>query len=199
MSRYIEKAESFTLDVIPLRGVVIFPGIQTGFELGESKLLDICEKAQKNDQQLFFVCQKDASATDPDSEGLFRVGTIAKVKQFLRLPDGSARLVADGESRATVTSYMTKHSDGNLRAEVLSKVVYAEEDTSVKGEALVREAQDLLEEFSKYMPKLSAEMLTTAKTINTPGLLADYISCHVLIRFEDKQEVLEVFDPVKRI
>ncbi|MBR4292409.1 MAG: LON peptidase substrate-binding domain-containing protein, partial [Clostridia bacterium] len=161
MSRFIEKAESYTLDVIPIRGVVIFPGIQTGFELGDSKLIDICEKANKNEEQLFFVCQKDPTATEPAPDGLYRVGTVAKIKQFLRLPDGNARMIADGETRATVTSYMVRHSDGLLRADVLAKSVYAEENGGVKGEALVREAQDMLEEFSKYMPKLSPEMFTS--------------------------------------
>nr|MBQ4320005.1 LON peptidase substrate-binding domain-containing protein [Clostridia bacterium] len=199
MSRFIEKAETYSLDVIPLRGAVIFPGIQTGFELGESKLLDICEKANKSDDELFFVCQKDPTVTEPDADGLYRVGTVAKVKQFLRMPDGSARIIADGITRATVISYMTRHSDGVLRADVLGKSVYAEEDGGVRAEAMVREAQDLLEEFAKYMPKLSGELIASAKTINTPGLLADYITCHVLVNFADKQEILEIFDPVKRI
>jgi len=199
MSRFIEKAESFSLDVVTLRGVVIYPGIQTGFELNEAKLIDICEKANKNESEVFFVCQKDPTVTEPDTEGLYRVGTVAKIKQFLKLPDGSARVIADGECRASVISYMTRHDNGTLRAEVLGKNVYAEENGGVKGEALVRDAQDSLEEFAKFMPKLSNELIITAKTINTPGLLSDYIACHVLMNFEDKQELLEIFDPVARL
>ncbi len=142
------------------------------------------------------IAQKDVSVEKPTPDDLFKVGTIAKIKQSVKTKEGNIRVILEGKNRATVLQYTD--NDRYLSA-LVSSAETAEVDDGVYSEALVRQAFSALERVTSLMPKISDEMIYSVRTINHPGLLADFIAANILIRFEDKQEILEELDPIVRL
>ena len=196
MPNYIEKIDRTSLPVVPLRGIVVFPQNSVSIELTGSAALAALEAA-KGDGLAFFVLQKDYSVENPDADGILEVGTVAKIKQTIKMSEKSKRVIIEGVNRAVVTSAEKR---GNLiTAELLIKWTHAEDNGGLRGEAYMREAVEAFEKLVRYMPKLSSEVSVAVKSITSVGLLADFIACHVLVRPADKQQVLEAADPIKRI
>lgn len=197
MSNYIEKAGMLTLPVIPMRGMVAYPGIPLSFELARDFSIAACEAASnQNDMLLFLVAQKDISVEEPTYDDLYNVGTIVRIKQTLKTSEGNLRVIVDGLERATVLSFSDR---GNyIVADVLSKTILATDLSGAKTDALIREVIAALEKMVSFMPSSSEELLLAVKSIKDPGMLADFIAANVLIKMEDKQKVLEVADPIAR-
>ena len=196
MSKYIEKVENAVLPVIPLRGLVVFPGIPTSFEISNKKSVRALLAANKYNNTVF-VSALDTPADGSSTElQLCVTGITAKIKQSIKLPDGNYRVLIEGKSRAEYTDL----SDGEyLKANVLIKNVIITENGGLKGEALRREAISTFESHIKLLPKLSPEIIVSVQAINDPGLLADFIASNVLFDFRDKQKVLEEIDPFVRL
>ncbi len=142
------------------------------------------------------IAQKDMSVERPSPDDLFRVGTIAKIKQSVKTNDGNVRVILEGKSRATVLEYT--NNDRYLSAQVCSTEL-CEAENGTYTEALIRQAFSALERVTSLMPKISNEMVYSVRTITDPGLLADFIAANILVRYEDKQEILEEFDPIARL
>ncbi len=195
MSKYIEKVENTVLPVIPLRALVIFPGIPTSFEITNKKSIKALLAAPAYGNTVFLSALEEI----PDSEDLHlcATGITAKIKQSLKLPDGNYRVLIDGKSRAEYLEII----DGNdyLRAKVLVKNVLVTDGGGIKGEALRREAISAFEAHIKLLPKISPEIIVSVQAITDPGLLADFIASNVLFDYRDKQKVLEELDPIKRL
>lgn len=198
MSKYIEKVERLSAPVVTLRGIVAFPSIPLSIELTDEVSSAICETAKNENDYVFFVAQRDASVEKPKADDLYRIGTVAKISQFLRLPEGNTRVVLDGSCRA-VANELLEDEAGILIAHVMCKTVSLADDSNLRAEALMLELNNLLDEMVKFLPKFSVEMMLTAKSIKTPGLLADFIACNVLFKYPDKQHILEEFDPLRRM
>ncbi|MBE6561716.1 MAG: AAA family ATPase, partial [Ruminococcaceae bacterium] len=199
MPRYIEKIEKLTLPVVPLRGLVAFPALPLNFELVRDISISACNAAADADMYIFLVAQKDIDVEVPEAKDLYTVGTVAKIRQTLKTADGHMRVIAEGMSRATVSSYML--TDGYMKADVLAKTVSLDKSMGgdVRTEATIAEALDALEEMIKLAPAVSDDLLITAKALKNPGLLADFVAANVLVRIEDKQAILEAFEPLKRL
>ncbi|MDD4772124.1 MAG: endopeptidase La [Eubacteriales bacterium] len=197
MSRFTEKLEKMELTVIPMRGLVAFPAIPLSFEIERGPVSEACEAADRHDDYIFLVSQKDISAEKPTSEDLYEVGTVSKIKQFLKLPEGNIRIVIDGLCRATVLRYDTEGE--HLRAEVMCKTISIGSNGGVRGEALIQEVLTVFDNFIELLPKVSHELLLAVKSIKSPGLLADFIACNILIQYADKQKIIEEFDPLRRL
>lgn len=198
MPRYTEKAEKLTLPVIPLRGLVAFPSIPINFELERELSKAACRAAESSDMYVFLLTQKELNVDAPEASDLYEVGCVARIKQTLKRPDGNIRIVAEGMCRGTVLSLRTDKD--HLTADILSKTMTA--DTSVpdlRSEALISEALTTLEEMIRYLPALSEDFTTAAASIKNPGLLADFIASGVLVRYQDKVEVLKMYDPGLRV
>ncbi len=196
MPRYIEKLEMMNLPCIIARGTVAFPFIPLSLEIIGEEDIDVCAQANDEQSYVFILAQSDPSIEEPVAKDLCDVGTVCKIKQFLRLPEGSARLVVEGVYRASVIT--CEKNEGVWRAEVMCKAINVNENTA-KTQALMREVQLQFDEFKKYKPKLSSEIKVAVGSINDAGLLCDFIAANVLINFQDKQAVLDVFDPIKRL
>ncbi len=200
MSHYVEKIEKYSLPLIPMRGVVAFPVIPVNFEVSRDFSIAACEAANLGDGLAFLVTQRDIATDQPAEADLYAVGTVVKIKQFLKLPEGNCRVIAEGICRAQITEFrLPDGENGYYSAEVLGKTVSVEADGGVKGEALMREVEGLFDTFAKNLPKVSSELILTVKSLRSPGLLADFIACNLLINFADKQQILEVYDPIKRL
>ncbi len=197
MSKYIEKAETLTLPLIVLRGVVAFPSVNLSFEISDAASVGAAGAAKDTNAFVLLVTAKEAEMSEPTPEALYRVGTVAKIKQTLKTPDGTLRLVVEGYSRAAVTG-ITKLRDYYI-VDALCKTIQLKGDSSLHSEALMREAISALEETVKYLPALSGDIVAAAKDIGNLGLLADFIASNVLVKHTDKQAVLECFEPYERM
>ncbi|MBQ2825728.1 MAG: endopeptidase La [Clostridia bacterium] len=197
MARYIEKAEKLTLPMIPLRGIVAFPSIPVSFELVRDESIAAASAAGKADSYVFLLTQRDIGMERPSPEGMYDIGTVAKIKQSIKTPEGTVRIIVDGLCRASVMNIVKVGK--YFIADVLSKTVSVDDNGGIKGEALIRETQKILEEQLKNMPALSADLGLAAKAIKNPGLYADFVASGVLVKFEDKQYILEEFDPIRRL
>lgn len=199
MPRYIEKVESLTLPVIPLRGVVAFPSIPVNFELEREISKKACQAALASNMLVFLLTQKDTSVDDPSDNDFYKTGCVAQIKQTLtKNQDGNIRVIAEGYCRAEVVKL--KRDKDYITANVLSKTLTAETGVlDIRSEALINESLSTLEEVLQFHPTISADYLTTASSITNPGLLADFIASSVFVRYQDKAAVLEMFDPLKRL
>ncbi len=198
MPSYVEKAEQIVLPVVILHGAIAFPSVPINFEISD----DASKEALKvSGAQGSFVCLVSPSeplppTLTPEPSKLYRVGTVAKIKQMLRTPEGTTRVIAEGFSRAIIADY--RENGDYLEADLICKTVTLPDNGGVHGVAAIREMLTALENGIRYLPGGSADLLATARMIDNPGMLADFIAANVLVRIPDKQTVLECFDPFQR-
>jgi len=197
MVKYIEKAEKLSLPAIAMRGIVAFPSVPISIEIVRDKSVAACKEAQKNDGMIFLVAQNDISVNDPAEENMYKVGTVARIRQSIKNKAGGMRIIVSGTQRAKMLSF--DNTGKYIRTEVLTKEVELDSNGGVKGEALVMEARNVFADFTKVLPAVSDDIKNTVNKLSDPGLLADFLASNVLVRHEDKQKVLERFDPMQRL
>ena len=188
---YLEEGRVFELPVIPLRGLSIFPFMVLHFDIGREKSISALESAMMSNQLVFLSAQKDAETDLPTHEDFYHVGTIAKIKQMLKLPGDSIRVLVEGISRGVVEETVFEVPYFRCRIHKVKEDQFVE--LPVKVEALMRTVLDLFEEYLDLSPKLSGDILAAVASIDEPGRLADVITSHLEIKTEDKQQVLEAF------
>ena len=199
MRRYIEKIERYTLPVIALRGIVAFPGVTLSFEATDEICIKAAEAAFETDSMVL-LCSTKTIATDNDEinpDVLFKVGTVAKIKQSVKTPEGSMRIIAEGYTRASISEF--KGFADYMTADVISKVVSLSDEDKIRNEAYLRAIISELEALVKLLPSVSDDILMAARSIKTPALLADFVAANFLVKYQDKQQVLECFEPIRRI
>ncbi|MBR5447616.1 MAG: endopeptidase La, partial [Clostridia bacterium] len=198
MSVTIERVEKMTMPVIPLRGVVAFPGMPVTFELQRDISIKACEASLERDMYIFLITQQDIGVEMPTPDDLYRTGCVAKIKHSLKTPEDTIRVIAEGVSRGSAISYIERH--GYFTAEVLAVRVADDGSYSeVRVEAMMRETVRALEEMLVFLPSASGSLLASAKGIKSPGMLADFVASNALVRYQDKQEILECSDAMKRL
>ena len=183
------------LPLLPLRDVVVYPHMVLPLFVGRDKSIEALEAAMKGEKQILLLAQKNPSDDDPGEYDIYRVGTIATVLQLLKLPDGTVKVLVEGEQRGSVERLMT--SGGYLSAEVmpLEEVEPPERESAV----FVR---SLLSQFEHYVPmgkKFPAEVLSSINKISEPSRLVDTIASHMVLKIEQKQYILEIFDLMTRV
>ena len=197
MAKYTEKVDQTTLPVVALRGAVAFPGVTLSFELSDELCINAAEAAFDTDSLVVICSVADLSSEKLSTSSLYRVGTVAKIKQSVKTPEGNMRIITEGYSRATVTEF---HRFANyICAELICKTITLSDEESIKSQAYCRAIMSEAESLTAMLPSVSDDMLTTAKAIKNPALLADFIASNLLVKHVDKQKVLECFDPIKRI
>jgi len=197
MPKYIEKIENLTLPVVGLRGIVAFPSVPLSFELSDEIVIHAAEAAFETDSFVLICALSEPDAAEITPDVLFRVGTVAKIKQSVKTSEGNMRMIVEGYSRATVTSFRT-FAD-YITAEAICKTVTVSDEESVRTEAYCRAMLSEVESLVSLLPSVSDDMMTAARAIRTPALLADFIASNILVKYQDKQQILECFDPQKRI
>ncbi len=188
--------EQINLPVVPLRGMVAFPSIPMSIEVARDKSIHAIRTAERLGGCIMLVAQKDMAVEKPMPDDLYRVGTTAKSKQSEKTNEGNIRSILEGKCRAEVAQFTS--SDRHLSALVNSIETPGAEE-SVYTEALLRQAFSSIERVTSLMPKISNELLYSVRTIRDLGLLADFIAANILVRYEDKQEILEELDTVTRL
>ena len=196
MSETCFTNEQIRLPVIPLRGMVAFPSIPMSLEVAREKSIHAVRAAERLGGCIMLIAQKDLGVEKPTPDDLYRLGTIAKIKQTVKTNEGSVRVILEGKSRALVQEYT--QNDRYLSA-VVSGIEIPSVEENIQTEALMRQAFSALERVTSLMPKVSDEMVYSVRTIRDPGFLADFIAANILVRYEDKQAVLEEANPIVRL
>ncbi len=198
MPTYRENIERLTLPVIPMRGIVAFPANNINFELEREFSKNACQAATSGDMTIFLLTQKNVQVEEPGEDDLYTVGCVARIKQSVKNPKtGIIRVVAEGFCRGTVLEL--KNADGYYTADVLTKTIAADlTDRDLRVEAMLTELKGKMEEMLRYRPAFSQSFELAARSITNPGLLSDFIAAQLFVRFEDKQAVLEEYDPMRR-
>ncbi|MBU1612203.1 MAG: endopeptidase La, partial [Proteobacteria bacterium] len=195
------KSDPFALPMMSLREVVMFPRSIVPLFVGREASVKAIENALGNhDKKIFLVTQRSPEKEKPEQEDLFELGTVSKILQMLRLPDGTIKVLFEGLYRATWkpgASLNTEGDDAYLMARV-SRVPEAEAVGS-EANALVRSVKEALEEYGKVNKKIAPEAILAINSISEPGKLADSVMPHLKVDFNAKQEVLEVADTNRRL
>ncbi len=186
-----------TLPAIALRGIVAFPSVPISIELIREKSIAACKAAQKSDGIIFLCTQSDMSVEDPTADNLYKVGCTAKIRQSIKTKGGGVRIVIGGISRAHIIS--CSQTDPYIVCDVMTKAIDLEGEVGLRGEALILEARDTFDDFVQLLPSVADEIKSTVHSLHDPALLADFIASNVLVKVEDKQQVLEEFDPLSRL
>ena len=195
MSSAREKTESRRLPMMPIRDVVIFPHMMTPFVVGRDSSVRALEEALATDKKIFLATQHDASVDEPRPEDIFQVGTIANIVQSVRMPDGNIKVLVEGVERGKVLS--VAEEDGFFRATV--RVFPTRVEAGPALETLVQRVTSLFEQYVKLSQNVNYETMIAAVRQDEPGKLADTIGSNLQLTIEEKQEVLEIFDPLDRL
>ncbi len=185
------------IPVLPLRDVVVYPHMVIPLFVGREKSIKALEAAMLNSKQIFLVAQRKSANDDPGAEDLFTAGTISSVLQLLKLPDGTVKVLVEGEKRAKVIHY--SHDEGFLTAslEEIIDVSNALKDQEI--EIIMRSLMSQFEQYIKLNKKIPPEVLSSIASIEEPGRLADTIAAHLTLKVDDKQELLEAMDVGTRL
>jgi ATP-dependent Lon protease len=195
MQSNIEKSETRSLPMMPIRDVVIFPHMMTPFVVGRESSVNALEEALAGDKKIFLATQHDASVDDPAPDQIYQVGTIVTIVQSLRLPDGNIKVLVEGIERARAISVNIDR--GFLHAVVKTESYSAPSSSDL--EALTSRVNTLFEQYVKQSQNLNYETMIAAVRVDDPGKLADTIGAHLQLTIPEKQDLLEIFDPVGRL
>jgi ATP-dependent Lon protease len=189
------KVQVCKVPLLPLRDVIIFPHMVVPLFVGREKSINALEECVSKKLDLFLVAQRAATTVSPGEKDIFEVGTLGTILQILRLPDNTVKVLIEGKKRARIKSYT--ETDRMIEAEV-EEIADVYENT-VEVEALVRSLKATFENYVKLNKRIPPEMLMSVNTIDDPSRLTDLIVAHLNLKLEDKQEILEVQDPSKRL
>jgi ATP-dependent Lon protease len=190
------KAEKMIVPVLPLREVIVFPHMVVPLFVGREKSIHALEECVEKKKELFLVAQKQATTVNPGDKDIYQIGTLGTILQILRLPDNTVKVLIEGKRRAKMLKFM----DGEQMVEAEVEVVNeAADKANVETEALVRSLKATFENYVKLNKRIPPEMLMSVNGIEDPSRLGDVVVAHLNLRFEDKQGVLEITDPMKRL
>ncbi|MFK0312510.1 endopeptidase La [Pseudomonas sp. NPDC090233] len=183
------------LPLLPLRDVVVYPHMVIPLFVGREKSIEALEAAMTGEKQILLLAQKNPADDDPGEDALYRVGTVATVLQLLKLPDGTVKVLVEGEQRGAVERFT--EVEGHIRAEVS---LIDETDTAEReSEVFVRTLLSQFEQYVQLGKKVPAEVLSSLNSIEEPGRLVDTMAAHMALKIEQKQEILEIVDLSTRV
>ena len=183
------------LPLLPLRDVVVYPHMVIPLFVGREKSIEALEAAMSGEKQILLLAQRNPGDDDPGKDALYRTGTVATVLQLLKLPDGTVKVLVEGEQRGAVEKFI--EVEGHVRAQVS----LIEESVAPDREAEVF-VRSLLAQFEQYVQlgkKVPAEVLSSLNSIDEPGRLVDTMAAHMALKIEQKQEILEIIELPARV
>src|SRR5665213_1686088 len=181
--------------MMPIRDVVIFPYMMTPFVVGRESSVRALEDAMAGDRKIFLATQHDASIDEPAPGEIFSVGCVVNIVQSLKLPDGNIKVLVEGVERAKVVS--VSDDEGFFRAVVRTFSFKVEAGQQL--EALTSRVTSLFEHYVKLSQNLNYETMVAAIRVDDAGRLADTVGANLQLTIEEKQELLEIFDPIDRL
>ncbi len=188
-------SELRTLPVLPLRDIVVFPHMVVPLFVGREKSVRALEEVMRGDKQILLATQKNSADDDPGPDAIYDVGVVATVLQLLKLPDGTVKVLVEGKQRAAVTRFVGSEDFYEAEAAILDE----DDGEEHEAEALSRAVAEQFEAYVKLNKKIPPEALASIPHIAEPGKLADSIAAHLSVKIADKQQLLELFNVVKRL
>ena len=180
---------------MPIRDVVIFPYMMTPFVVGRESSVRALEEALATEKKIFLATQHDASIDEPRPDEIYSVGTVANIVQSLKLPDGNIKVLVEGVERGKIIS--VGDDEGFFRAIV--KTFHNKVDAGAALDALTGRVTTLFEQYVKLSQNLNYETMIAAVRVDDPGKLADTVGANLQLTIEEKQDLLEIFDPIDRL
>jgi ATP-dependent Lon protease len=190
-----DKSDTKRLPMMPIRDVVIFPFMMTPFVVGRESSVRALEEALAGDRKIFLATQHDATIDEPRPDEIYSVGTIANIVQNLKLPDGNIKVLVEGVERGKTVS--VSEDEGFFRAVVRTTSFRVDQGNQL--ETLVGRVTNLFEQYVKLSQNLNYETMIAAIRVDDPGKLADTVGANLQLTIEEKQELLEIFDPIDRL
>jgi len=190
-----ESPKQMIVPVLPLRDIVVFPGMVVPLFVGREKSVKALESVVKHDNKILLVAQKDGSQDNPAQEDIFRSGTLASVLQLLRLPDGTVKVLVEGTERARIVEFLNNQEFHQVTTQIIPQTAGEKNET----EAMFRSVVTQFEEYVKLNKKIQPETLGSVMKITDPSVLADTIAAHMLIDIPSKQEILEIANVTERL
>ncbi|MDX2500217.1 MAG: endopeptidase La, partial [Deltaproteobacteria bacterium] len=189
------SAPAILLPLLPLRDIVVFPHMVAPLFVGREKSVNALSDAMNKDKNVFLATQTKAGIDNPGEEDISQVGTIGKVLQLLRLPDGTVKALVEGQTRARIVSFIDNQDFFQVELEKIAThgLPLAE------AEALTRSVQDGFEEYAKLNKSISKELLSNVASISDPSQMADTVAAHFSFKIEDKQRLLDTIDLSERM
>ncbi|WP_144489068.1 endopeptidase La [Bacillus thuringiensis] len=181
--------------LLPLRGVLVYPTMVLHLDVGRDKSIQALEQAAMDENIIFLAMQKEMNIDDPKEDDIYSVGTVAKVKQMLKLPNGTLRVLVEGLHRAEVIEFIEEENV----VQVSIKTVTEEVEDDLEEKALMRTLLEHFEQYIKVSKKVSNETFATVADVEEPGRLADLIASHLPIKTKQKQEILEIVSVKERL
>ncbi|WP_339843516.1 endopeptidase La [uncultured Halopseudomonas sp.] len=174
--------------LLPLRDVVVYPHMVIPLFVGRDKSIEALEAAMAGDKQVLLVAQRDPSEDDPGQDGIYSLGTVATILQLLKLPDGTVKVLVEGEQRARI-----EQVDELGTYQVAHAVPLNESELDAReAEVLIRSLMSQFEQFVQLGKKVPAEVLSSLSSIEEPGRLVDTMAAHLTLKLDQKQEILEI-------
>ncbi|MFN9066719.1 MAG: LON peptidase substrate-binding domain-containing protein, partial [Bdellovibrionales bacterium] len=184
-----------TLPLLPLRDLIIFPHMMMPLFVGREKSINALEEAMSKQIDIVLAAQKDAKTNNPEPKDIYVVGTIGTIIQLLRLPDGTVKVLVEGKRRVRIKNFINNDSFFSVQIDEIEEDV----DNLVEAQALIRSVKNTFETYVKLNKRIPPEILMRVSTIDNPGELADIIVAQLNLKLEEKQKVLEILDPAKRL
>ncbi|WP_096189592.1 endopeptidase La [Evansella halocellulosilytica] len=183
------------LPMLPLRGLLVYPTMVLHLDVGRDKSVQALEHAMVDEHEIFLATQKEISIDEPDQSDVYKVGTLAKVNQMLKLPNGTIRVLVEGIQRGKINEFIDQDKFFEVNVELLDE----RQEATVEEQALMRNVLDQFEQYIQMSKKISQETLASVTDIIEPGRLADIIASHLPLKVAQKQDVLETFDLQERL
>jgi ATP-dependent Lon protease len=190
-SKHSSPAPTQEAPVLPLRDVVVYPHMVIPLFVGREKSIRALDAAMASDKQILLIAQKSADVDDPAVKDLHTIGTLANILQLLKLPDGTVKVLVEGNQRARIDAFLTTDEVFTARITPLAEALKADEREQ---EVLMRSAVNLFDQYVKLNKKVPPEVLTSLSSIDEPGRLADTMAAHMSLKLDEKQRVLEMVD-----
>lgn len=183
------------IPLLPLRGLLVFPGMVLHLDVGRAKSVKALEKAMVDDNLILLSTQEEVHIEEPEKEQIFEIGTVARVKQMLKLPNGTIRVLVEGTGRARIEDFLQEEE----YFEVQISYVDEDEERTPEIEALMRTVLANFEQYINLSKKIIPETFASVSDISEPGRLADIITSHLPLKIRDKQDILETLGVKERL
>src|SRR5487761_898354 len=190
-----EKLETKRVPMMPVRELVIFPQMMTPFIVGREASVRALEEALAGEKKIFLATQHDASVDDPRPDEIYQVGTLANIVQSVKLPDGNIKVLVEGAERAKIVQIT--NDEGFFRASI--RVIPVKTEPNPQLEQAASRVSGLFEQYVKLSQSLNYDTMIAAVRVDDPAKLSDAIAANLQIPVEEKQELLEIFDPLERL
>jgi ATP-dependent Lon protease len=189
------KPMGWRLPLLPLRGLLVYPSMVLHLDVGREKSIKALERAMIDDNIILLCTQSEMNLEEPSQDDIYRIGTISRVRQVLKLPNGTIRVLVEGMTRGEIKEYASNQDHYEVIVDELPEMEIQNPET----DALMHSVLQQFENYAQLAKKATPELLATITEIREPGRLADVICSHLALKIKEKQEILETIDVAARL